>query len=142
MSMDAGGTLPIRSIRLSAMAHRPWQYLIGQTLTCIVTTAAVLLTARRLAGALLSPLSALTLIAVALSFSAAALGAIYLQSKVRFQSARFAQSYQSWMLTVSLMAIAISLSLAGSSGLGLAVMWLAIVATEITLWKSALARPA
>ena len=88
MSMDAaGGTLPIRSIRLPALARRPWQYLIGQTLTCIVATAAVLLTARRLAGALLTPLSALALIGVALCFSAAALGAIYLQSRVRSETA-------------------------------------------------------
>ncbi len=141
--MDAaGGTLPIRSIRLPALARRPWQYLIGQTLTCIVATAAVLLTARRLAGALLTPLSALALIGVALCFSAAALVAIYLQSRVRSETAGFTQSNQPWMLTVSLLAIAISLSLTGSSGLGLAAMWLAIVGTEIAIWKSALARPA
>jgi len=141
--MDAAsGTLPIRSFRLPAVARRTWRYLIGQSLTCIVATAAVLLTARRLAGALLTPLSALALIGVALCFSAAALGAIYLQSRVRSETAGFGPSNQPWMLTLSLFAIAISLSLAGSSGLGLAAMWLAIVGTEIAIWKSAFARPA
>jgi hypothetical protein len=143
MSMDAaGGTLPIRSNRLPALACRPWQYLIGQTLTCIVATAAVLLTARRLVGALLTPLSVLTLIGVSLCFSAAALLAIYLQTRVRSETAGFSPLNQTWTLTVSLLAIAISLSLTGSSGIGLAVMWLAIAGTEIALWQSALARPA
>ena len=84
----------------------------------------------------------LALIGVGVCFSAAALGAIYLQSRVRSETAGFSPSNQTWTLTVSLFAIAISLSLTGSSGLGLAVMWLAIAGTEIALWKSALAPPA
>ena len=134
--MDAaGGTLPIRSFRLPALARRSWHYLIGQTLTCIVATAAVLLTARRLAGALLTPLSANALIVVALVFCAAAIGAVYLRRDLPADTAKIARKLQRSILGLSLLAVAISLSLPGSSPLGVTAMWLAIVGSEFLLWK-------
>ena len=81
--MEVGGTLPIRSIRFPSLAQTPWQQIIGQALAIVIVFAAILLTARRLAGALLTPLPAAALVAVALACCAAALASIFLRSSAR-----------------------------------------------------------
>jgi hypothetical protein len=130
--MEVGRTLPIRSIRFSSLAQTPWQQIIGQALTIVIVFAAIVLMARRLAGALLTPLSGAALVVVAVACCAAAIGALFLQSSVRSVPA---SAPRPWWLGISLPAIAVSLSLPGSSLAGLAVMWLAIVGTEFVLWK-------
>jgi hypothetical protein len=133
--MEVGGTLPIRSIRFPSLAQTPWRQIIGQALSIVIVFAAMVLVARRLAGALLTPLPGAALVAVALACCAAALAAVFLQSSVRSNGAVSAFASRPWWLGISLPVIGVSLSLPGSSLAGLTLMWLAIVGTEFVLWK-------
>ncbi len=134
--MEVVGTLPIRSIRFPSLAQTSWQQIIGQVLAIVIVFAAIVLVARRLAGALLTPLPGTALVVVALACCAAALASVFLRSSAPSKGAAAAFPLQPWWLSVSLPLIAGSLSLPGSSLAGLAVMWLAIVGTEFVLWKS------
>jgi hypothetical protein len=140
--MEVGGTLPIRSIRFPSLAQTPWQQIIGQALTIVIVFAAIVLMARRLAGALLTPLPGGAIVVVALACCAAAVVSVFLRSSAPSNSSAAGFPLRPWWLGISLPVIAISLSLPGSSLTGLAVMWLAIVGTEFVLWKTALPWPA
>jgi hypothetical protein len=114
---------------LTATTLRRWLALFAVSL--IAATAVVLL-ARRIAGALAEPLSALPLIATAaiLVGTAAAI-----RTQVQQRSIAV-------LLSAGLIAIATSLTLPGSSWLGLIVLWLSVVGEEVWAWRPRDVRPA
>ena len=102
----------------------------------LLCSIALLLVARRFAGALVAPLEASSLLATG---SAAALGAWGLR---RLWCSREQRPIVAWLdaavrraPSVAVVLIAAALSLPGASRLGLAGLWLVVVIAEVDIWR-------
>ena len=91
----------------------------------LLVSADALLLLRRLAGALSEPLPIASLLAVGIAAAVAAIAAI----------AILATPSVKWCASLSLPVLAFSVSLPGSSPIGLSALWLAIGVAEVAIWK-------
>jgi hypothetical protein len=91
----------------------------------LLALASAVLLIRRIAGALSEPLPASLLMAVGLAAAGAAIASI----------AMHASPATKWSAGLSLPLLGLSISLPGSSPIGLAALWLAIGAAEVGIWR-------
>ncbi|HEV3417339.1 MAG TPA: hypothetical protein VG056_11010, partial [Pirellulales bacterium] len=105
--------------------------LFGAILIVALVIAALVLAARRAAGGLSEPLPPLSLASTGLIVAVAAAGSRRLAGSPN----RSAAALVRWLPGMALVALAIAISLPGSSPIGLAVLWIAIVAEEIWAWR-------
>jgi hypothetical protein len=105
--------------------------LFGAILVVALAIAALVLAARRAAGGLSEPLPSISIISTGLIAAIAAAGSRRLAGSPN----RAAAALVRWLPGLALVALAIAISLPGSSPAGLAFLWIAIVVEEIWTWR-------
>jgi hypothetical protein len=104
---------------------------LAWAVTSLFAVVAVVLLARRLTDALAQPLPTFGLVASGIVVVASAISIRMLDR----------QAATKWLLSVVLLLFAFSITLPGSSWLGLTVLWLAVVGEEIWTWQPRHERP-
>jgi hypothetical protein len=112
---------------------------LTRALAAVVVLAAVLLASRRLAGALERPLPAVGLIVVGLALAGARLASSAISDHPSRRDGPALRMEP--IATLATLVAGWSVSLPGSSGLGLAVLWLSIIGGEALAWRSLLREP-
>ncbi|HEV2971549.1 MAG TPA: hypothetical protein VGY55_16350 [Pirellulales bacterium] len=109
--------------------------LFGAILIVALVIAALVLSARRVAGGLSEPLPPISLASTGLIAAIAAAGSRRLAGSPN----RGMSAVVRWLPGGALVALAIAISLPGSSPTGLTILWLAIVAEETWSWQESTA---
>lgn len=113
------------------------QVAIAGILTAVISLTAVFLLSRRLTGALIHPLPPAMMLGVGMMIACLALGSrSFFPRHGAFASQSWLQKISRWSASIALVLIAISISLPGSSLVGLAALWLIVLGEEVWYWKS------